>query len=440
MSRVNTEFFLARRLAGRSGGRRNVMTTIATVTVAVSIAVMVVSLSVIMGFKREISGKLAGFGGHVQITALSGGNSLETKPILRDQGLEDALLKVKGVKNLSAYATKGGIIKTRDAMHGVMLKGVDADYDWSFFREHLEEGELPTVGGAAGNSASGPANDASGNPAGSEADGAVLSREIIVSRSLASLLKISTGDRVEMMFIQPDTPPRRSQFKITGIYNSGFEELDMMVVPTDIRNVQRIAGWDHSQITGYEADTYNFKNLERFTEDIYGVVSDNWKPETENLMVVNVKQRFPQMFDWLKAHDVNAAVIIIIMLLVALLNMISALLIILLERTRMIGVLKALGMNNPSLQKMFLIRSGYLIIGGMLWGNIVGIALCLVQKHTGLVTLDKTGYMLSEVPISLDWPLIAALNAGSFLLIVGLLAIPTLVISRIKPDTTIRYQ
>lgn len=416
MSRVNTEFFLARRLAGKSGGRRNVMVTIATVTVAISVAVMVVSLAVIMGFKREISEKLVGFGGHVQITAVSGGNSLETKPIVRNPDLEDALEQVRGLKSLNIYATKGGIIKTRDAMQGVMLKGVGSDYDWSFFRDNLKEGELPTVGDS------------------------VLTREIIISRSLSKLLKIGVGDRVEMMFIQPDAQPRRTQFKITGIYNSGFEELDMMVIPTDIRNVQRIAGWDEGQITGYEADTYDLDDLAGFSDDIYRAVFDNLRPDDENLMAVNVKQRFPQMFDWLKAHDVNAAVIIIIMLLVSLLNMISALLIILLERTRMIGVLKALGMDNPSLQKMFLIRSAYLILKGMLWGNIIGIALCLVQKYTGLATLDQAGYFLSEVPVSLGWTWLAALNAGSFLLIVALLTIPTLVISRIKPDTTIRYQ
>lgn len=421
MSRVNIEFFLARRLAGRSanvsgGGQRNVMVSIATTTVAISIAVMVVSLAVITGFKRVISDKLVGFGGHVQVTALSGGNSLETKPITIDKEFETALLEVDGIKSLSTYATKGGIIKTRDAMQGVMLKGVGADYDWEFFRKNLEEGELPSTGDS------------------------VLTRDMMISRSLASLLRTGVGDKVELMFIQPDTPPRRSQFKVSGIYNSGFEELDMMVVPTDIRNVRRILGWSDDQITGYEADTYNINDLERFSNDIYDVVVANMKPDSESLMVVNVKNRFPQMFDWLKAHNVNAAVIIVIMLLVALLNMISALLIILLERTRMIGVLKALGMNNPSLQKMFIIRSSYLILKGMLWGNVVGIAICLLQKYTGLVKLDQTGYFLSEVPISLDWTWLVALNAGSFALIVGLLAIPTLVISRIKPDTTIRYQ
>lgn len=392
------------------------MVTIATVTVAISIAVMVISMAVIMGFKREISDKLVGFGGHVQITAVSGGNSLETKPILRNNELESALTQVQGFKSLNAFATKGGIIKTRDAMQGVMLKGVDSDYDWSFFADNLEEGELPAVGDS------------------------VVKREIIISRSLSRLLQIDVGDKIEMMFIQPDASPRRSQFKITGIYNSGFEELDMMVVPTDIRNVQRIAGWDDNHISGYEVDTYDLDDLAEFSEDTYQIVFENQKPDDENLMVVNIKQRFPQMFDWLNAHDVNAAVIIIIMLLVSLLNMISALLIILLERTRMIGVLKALGMNNTSLQKMFLIRSAYLIVKGMIWGNIIGIALCLIQKYTGLVTLDQTGYFLSEVPISLGLTWLLWLNAGSFLLIVTLLTVPTLVISRIKPDTTIRYQ
>lgn len=392
------------------------MVTIATVTVAISIAVMIVSMAVIMGFKGVISDKLVGFGGHVQIVNLDGNVSFETNPITRNPALESDLRSVKGLKSLNAYAVKGGIIKTDDAMQGVMLKGVGADYDWTFFSENLVAGELPQVGDS------------------------VRTKDIIISQSLSKLLKIGVDDRIEMLFIQDNTPPRRDRFKVSGIYDSGYEELDLMVVPTDIRNVQRLSGWSEGQITGYEADTFDFGNLERFSDDIYKVVVENWIPEGESLMVVDVKTRYPQMFDWLKAHDVNAAVIIIIMILVALLNMISALLIILLERTRMIGVLKALGMNNPSLQKMFLIRSSYLILKGMLWGNIIGIGLCIIQKYTGLVTLNQSGYFLSEVPIGLHWSWIVALDLGSFAVIVTLLAIPTMIISRIKPDTTIRYQ
>ena len=416
MRGVNIEFFIARRLAGRSGGRRNVMVTIATVTVAISIAVMIVSLAVIMGFKHVISDKLVGFGGHVQIVNLDGNVSLETNPITRNPQLEHDLKELDGLKSLNVYAVKGGIIKTPEAMQGIMLKGVDKDYDWTFFRDNLIEGELPSVGDS------------------------VRTKDIVISRSLARLLRLSVDDRVEILFIQTDTPPRRDRFKISGIYSSGYEELDMMVVPTDIRNVQRLSNWSSDQITGYEADTYDIKNLDRFSDDIYKVIVDNWSAEGESLMEVDVKSRYPQMFDWLKAHDVNAAVIIIIMILVALLNMISALLIILLERTRMIGVLKALGMNNPSLQKTFLIRSSYLILKGMVWGNIFAIILCLIQKHTGLIKLDQAGYFLSEVPIDLGWQWILALDIGSFIVIVALLAIPTSIISRIKPDTTIRYQ
>lgn len=414
MSLNSIEFFIAKRIAA-SGGRdnKNVMVRIASLTVAVGMAVMVVSLAVIFGFRGEITGKLIGFGGHVKIVNLDSNNSLETAPISVNHSMVEAIKSVPDLDNINPYAVKGGIFKTEQAMQGVMLKGVDRDYDWDFYRKTLVEGELPSVGDS------------------------VRTKDILVSQSLARLMQIGVDDRVEMLFIGEGHAPRRDRFKITGIYNSQFEELDKLLIVTDIRNVQRLNNWDSSQITGYEMTTRNFDDLERFTDRVYDQMADNTE---ESLMLVDIKESFPNLFDWLRAHDVNAIVIICIMLVVALFNMISALLIILLERTSMIGTLKALGMNNRALQKIFLIRSSFIVAKGMLWGNVVGIAICLIQKYTQFLKLDPTGYFLSAVPIDLGIGWLIVLNLCSFVVLVSLLTIPTLIVSYIKPDTTLRYQ
>lgn len=392
------------------------MVRIATVTVAVSITVMIVALAVIFGFKHDITEKLTGFAGDVDIVNLDGNSSYETVPIRRNPALEEAVRGIENFESIYPYAVKGGIIKTDQAMQGVMLKGVDSTYDWSFFRSALVEGRLPVV------------------------DDSVRNVEILISQSLSDMLRLGLGDRVEMLFIQTGRPPRRYAFKVAGIYKTGLEEQDKVVIPTDIRNIQRLNRWDADQITGYEVNTSDFAQLDRFEEDVYRAVVATESTDDESLMAVSVRDNYPQLFDWLRAHDVNAAVIIVIMLIVALLNMISALLIILLERTRMIGELKALGMDNRALQKIFVIRSSFIVLKGMVWGNIIGIGLCLLQHYTHIIKLNETGYFLSEVPIQLGAGWLVLINAGAFVLIVALLAIPTMVVSRISPDKTIRFQ
>lgn len=419
MKKINFEFFIARRISGKGiKENKNVMVKIATITVAISIAVMIIALAVLSGFKKEMTDKLVGFGAHVQVVHLDGNKSFETVAIEKNSALEERIKEIKTTAYIHPYAVKGGVVKTDRAMEGVMLKGVEKDYDWSFFNRFLTDGKLPVIGDS------------------------IRTKDIIISKSLANAMMLNVDDRVEMMFVRENKPPRRDQFKVSGIYDTGFEEMDMMMVVTDIRNVQRLNGWSENQITGYEVNTTQFDKLEQFNNAVYNAVMQVEEESDEglNLMVNDITTRYPSLFDWLKAHNVNTAVLIIIMLFVALLNMISALLIIVLERTHMIGVLKALGMNNPSLQKMFVIRSGYIIAKGMIWGNIVGIGLALIQKYSGIIKLDQSGYFISHVPINLDLWWIIGFNIGAFILIITLLTIPTMIVSKIKPDSTIRYQ
>lgn len=379
MSRLKTEFFIARRLSSREAGRGGAMVRIAAVTVGVGMAVMIVALAVIYGFKKEMTQRLTGFTGRVEVVSAAG----EGLPITRTN-------QVAG----RPFALLGGMTMGRDAMQGVMLKGVEQIPD--FFRGALTEGLPPAMDG-------------------------VRKPEILLSRTLADVLEMGVDDRVEMLFVQEGMSPRRYMMRIAGIYHTGLAEMDNRMVLTDLRNVQHLARLDSMQITGYELDEMP-------------------SSVPEGLRATTVEERFPQLFDWLRAHDVNAAVIITIMIAVAFLNMGAALLIILLEKTRMIGLLKALGMTDGALRLVFVLRSAAIVLRGMVWGNAIGLGLCFMQRATGLVRLNATGYFLSEVPISLGAGWLIALNLGAFSLLLLLLIIPTLIISRISPATTIRYQ
>ena len=414
---LNLEFFIARRLASSPDeGRRNVMVRIATATVAIGVAVMIVALAVITGFKREITEKIIGFGAHVQVVNLDGNSSFERKPIDRSPMFEERVEAHPQTASIAQYAVKGGIIRTSEAMQGVMLKGVGEGYDTRFFTKSLVRGALPRVGGEERH------------------------KDLLISESLAAMLRLDTASKVEMLFVQEDGRARRDRFKVCGIYSTGMGEMDDMLVVTELRNVQRLNGWGEEQITGYEINCRDFSRLSEFATDIDRIAAEVSIAEGANLMADDIERRFPTIFDWLRAHNINALVIIVIMITVALMNMISAMLIILLERTRMIGLLKAMGMRNGAIQRVFLYRSLYIVARGALWGNIIGLAICALQRWGHIVKLDPSGYMLSEVPISVELWWWLMLNVGTVAVIVLLMVIPTMIISFIKPETTIRYQ
>ncbi len=416
MSRKKIEIFIARRISSQRGETKNVMIRIAVATIAVGMAVMILAMAVIRGFREEITNTLSGFGSHVRVVSLDAGSSFESSPVRYDTTLIRSFRTIPHLYSVFPYAVKGGIIKTSEAIQGVMLKGVPDGYDFSFFTDNLLEGNLPRIGDS------------------------VRRKDLLISRKTADLLSLKTGDRVELLFVSDALPVRRDLFQICGIFASGMDELDKTITLTDIRNVQRLNGWDTDQITGYEIMTDRFDRLEEVTEALYEKTVDPTISPDQMLKVEDIVSLNPNIFDWLRAHNVNAAVIIVIMLLVALLNMISALLIILLEKTAMIGTLKALGMRNRPIRRIFLLRSLRIILYGLLWGNLVGLSLALLQKYTHLVKLDSSGYMLSEVPVSLQAGWWIELNIGVPLVILTLLMIPVMAVSRITPEKTIRYQ
>lgn len=414
MSKRATEIFLARRLSRRKGERRGGMLVIATISVAVSMAVMLVSMSVIGGFKGALEEILTGFAAHVRVEVLQAASVADATPLELSPEFEQKVAQIDHFGSIARVAEKSGIIKSATAMQGTLIKGVDAGYDSLFYRSCLVEGRLPRIGGES------------------------RTKDILVSEALANMLEVGLDDKVEMVFTSPEAPIRRDAYKIVGIYNSGMTTMDRSLALTDIRNIQRLNGWSENQVTCYEIMADDVAFLDEFAGDVrvealYGGGETLWR-------TTDLRSSYPQYFDWLATHDINGVVIIVIMIVVALLNMITALLIIIFERIQMIGTLKALGMRNGAIQRVFLWRSLSVIVRGLAWGNAIGLGLMAVQHLTGVFKLDAEAYILSSVPVSFELWWWLGLNLLVPLVLVVLLSVPVAVISRIKPDQTLKYQ
>ena len=413
---MNLPLFIARRTASPSEENRpSVMVRFATIAVALSLAVMLLSVAVIMGFKEEVSHRIVGFSADVELSDLRSRGVEQAFNFRIDSTLLSQIEADPRVAGRSVYAAKGGVLKSTEGMQGMLRKGVGTDFDRRFFEELITAGEMPSIGDEP------------------------RKKELLLSESVARKLRLAVGDKVEMLFIEADGTARRDRFKIAGLYHSGMEEADARYLLTDIRNVQRL-GDGEGMISGVEIRLHSTEEAPRMAYEQNLDLLYNGPEGVENLLFRSVQERYPAMFDWLRTHDVNAAVILGIMLLVALFNMISALLILVLERTRMIGLLKALGMENRSLQKIFLYRAAFITLKGVAWGNLVALVLCLTQKWGHVVKLDASGYLLSEVPIALDWSWWLGVNLGAVAVILLLLSLPTSIVSRIHPEQTIRYE
>ena len=413
---MNTELFIVRRIIGNRRGRGSFSRSIVAIAIfgiALGLAVMIVAVAIVTGFKKEISGKVTGFGSHIQILNLDSNLSYETSPIYLDEESLDTIRSLEGVKHVQPFAIKAGIIKTGEEIHGAVLKGVDPGYDWSFIARHLVEGDVVAISDS------------------------VRSREVVLSQQAARLLKLGVGDRFSMYFIQD--PPRARTFTIKGIYNTSLEEFDKLFIYADIKQVQRLNDWSNDQVSGYEVILHGMDDLQRTAEDIWQLVAYDFMDDGSRLQVETIREKYTQIFDWLNLQDMNVVVLILLMLVVAGFNMISGLLILILERTNMIGILKGLGTTDASIRKIFLYQSGYLTIVGLLWGNLIGVALCLAQKYLGLVSLDPSSYYLDTVPINLNPLHVLLLNLGTMAITFLFLLLPSMIIARISPDKSIRF-
>lgn len=414
---MKLEHFIAQRLVSGKEQKSNLsrpFITIATIAVALSLAVMIISVSVVTGFKKEIGEKTIGFGSHLQIVNLDRNLSFETNPISKNQEFLPELRTMKGIKHIQVFAVKPGIIKTNTDIQGIILKGVGFDFDWSFFEKNLVDGTLLQL------------NDST------------TSNGAVISKTISLLLKLKVGDTFDMFFVQE--PPRVRRFTVTGIFDSQMAEFDKMFVFADMRHIQRLNGWDSDQVTGFEIFIDDFNQITSLKYDVEDKVVFTFLQDGSRLMVQSIIDKYPQIFDWLGLQDLNVIVLLVLMLAVAGFNMISGLLIIILERTNMIGVLKALGAENGLIRKIFLIQSGYIVSRGLLWGNVIGIALAFIQMKYGIIKLDEANYYLSTVPINLKLLHVFLLNIATFTVTLLMLIVPSMVVSRISPDKTIKFE
>lgn len=405
---MNTEQFIARRLIkGGPGSFSAPVIRIAIISVALGLAVMIVSVAIVTGFQRQIREKIVGFGSHIQIAKFDSNNSFEFEPISKNQAFYSTLTKTEGIKHIQGFATKAGIIKTADQIQGVVFKGVGADFDWSFFNNKLIAGKLFSTRDTA------------------------ASNSVLISQNLADLLKIKVGDPLRMYFII-DNMARARRFNVSGIYNTGLAEFDLKFIFGDIRQIQKLNGWGADSISGFDVYINDFNQLDKMGKIVYNAVGYDLNTKT-------IRDLYPQLFDWLDLQDMNVIIILVLMVLVSGMAMISTLLILILERTSMIGVLKALGARNLSIRRIFLYNAAYIVGKGLLFGNIAGIGICLVQKYTGIITLPQESYFMSVVPINIDIIHILLLNAGTLAACTLMLLLPSFIVARISPVKAIRF-
>ncbi len=406
---VNTPFFIAKRLGGTKEGKSyiDLIKKIAIISIALGLAVMIVAMAVVTGFQNEIREKAIGFGSHIQITNYDYNVSFEPRPIRSEQAFLDELKNTEGIRHIQQFATKPGIIKTDDDIHGVILKGIGPDFDWSFFRNRLIDGDTLKL------------------------EHSIRSDGVIISDWIARRLILETGDDLFLYFIQD--PPRIRRLHITGVYDTGLEELDRVFILGDIRHIQRLNDWDDDQIGGFEVLVDDFDMIPQLTDKTLDMIP-------YHLEARSIKQLYPQIFDWLAMLDMNVYVIIVLMLLVAGINMITTLLITVLEKTNAIGILKAIGARNTLIRRVFLYHAGMLISRGLLWGNIIGIGLAVIQASTGFLTLSPESYYVAEVPVNIVLNHILLLNLGTFLVSMAMLIIPSYIISRISPVKAIIFR
>jgi lipoprotein-releasing system permease protein len=414
---VKVAQFIASRLVSKGNSKDNLsvpFVRISTIAVALSLAVMILSVAIITGFKKEIREKTIGFGSHIQILNLDSNSSFETRPIDSEQDFLPELRAMKSVKHIQVFAIKPGIIKTDNDIQGVVLKGVGNDFDWSFFEKVLLEGDILSVSDST------------------------ISNGAIISKTTAKKLQLKLGDKFDMFFVQ--TPPRVRRFTVNGIFDTQMAEFDKLFVLADIRHIQRLNDWSPTQVTGFEVMINNFDRLDHIALDVEEVVAFKFFEDGSRLRVQNIKEKYPQIFDWLGLQDLNVIILLILMLAVAGINMISGLLIIVLERTNMIGILKALGAENGLIRRIFIIQSGHIILKGLFWGNLAGLSIAFLQLKFGIVKLDEANYYLALVPININLIHILLLNAGTFLVTLTMLLVPSMVISRISPEKTIKFE
>ncbi len=411
---MNFEFFIARRLL-KGDGTRAVsvpIVRIALVGIALGVCVMLLSIFIITGFKKEITDKLSGFGAHLNVVAYDNNSSFAGNQIVADDSLVTGIRSLPEVGEAYVYITRPAILKSKEEIHGVVLRGVDSSYSASFFKDHLVDGQFPDYRG------SGASND------------------VVLSASVASLLGLKTGDKVAAHFVQD--PPRVRMLTVAGVYDTGFKEYDDMMVLYDLRHLQKLNGWEKNEVSGIAIELKDINRTAEVKEKVDALLP--WDDDNNFYKLETLRESAPQVFDWLDLLNMNVWVILVLIVIVAVFNMVSGLLILILDKTSLIGILKALGYRDVGLRKLFLYLSLALTGRGMLLGNVLALVLGGLQYKFKLISLDASSYYMDTVPVHFDWFYWLLLNVGVLLISVLMLVVPTMLISKIKPIKAIRFE
>ena len=415
---MDWKLFVARRIYRSKEGEKEVSKPaiqIATWGIAVGLAVMIVAVSVVIGFKHEVRDKVVGLGSDITITHFDAQKSYETVPVAAGDSLLDVLRKTEGVKHIQRYSTKPGMIMTDDNFLGMVLKGVALEYDWSFLKKHLQEGEIPAFSDTAS------------------------TNRILISRTIANKLNLQLHDKLFTYYIEGENV-RARRLEVAGIYQTNFSLYDDLFLITDLYTVNRLNGWKSDQVSGVEMEVTDYNDLESIKDRIREKVDMHTDHYGNTYYTQTVEEVNPQIFAWLDLLDMNVWVILVLMTGVAGFTMISGLLIIILERANMIGILKALGADNLAIRKVFLIFSVFLIGKGMLWGNMIGLSFIVLQSHFRIFKLDPVNYYVDSVPVEFNGWFYILLNVCTMLVSVLMLVGPSYLITRIHPAKSIRFE
>ena len=405
---MKISLFIAKRIVGSKSYKNSVSAPIIKIgilAITIGLIAMHIAIGTGIGFQNKIKDKISSFEGHIRVSTYENNSTNATFENIDPQmTLSSAEMERITFVNPVAYAST--LFKTDKNFAGGLLKGIDSTYRWNAFEGYLIDGRIPDIGSS-------------------------ISREILLSKHIARALGVKVGDRVSSYFLFQDRPPVRRSFVVSGLYDSGFPDFDERIAFADLRHIQKIYQWPSNQVGAFEITLKNFDDIDLISEQVYNQVSAPYD-------VQNIKERYPEIFNWISLFDTNIALIIMIMIIVGGVNMITALLVLILERTQMIGLLGILGMKQWATQKVFLYNAAYLIGIGLFWGNLFGLGLLFLQKKTNWISLDPASYYVTSVPITFDIFLITAINFGTFVICVLMLLVPSFIISKVTPIRALR--
>lgn len=410
---MNFEYFISKRLIKTKGYKSKVSSPIIKIAVSaisVGVIMMILAFGTSLGLQQKIRDKITAFNGHINITSFTNNQSNQNLyPIDARQEFYPTFKTIPEVKHIQKTASKYGVIRTEKDFEGIIVKGVHVDYDWSLFDEFIVKGRKLKINKN-------------------------ISKEIMISEYLANRLGFKIGDKVIVYFLRDkeNDRPRLVAFDVVGIFNSGFLEFDKQFLMADLKQIQRLNKWEDYQIGQFELLVSDFDNIQNIGLQVYDNIGSFLNAST----IVN---QYPTIFEWIALFDVNVALIVIIMIIIAGINMITALLVLILEQTQMIGILKALGCQNFSIRKIFLYNATYLILKGLFWGNLIGVGLLLIQKYAKIISLNPETYYVTHAPVSIHWTYLVGVNLGAIFICILMLMIPSYIITKISPVKAIKF-